>query len=382
MKIEYDSERNLLYIWFNEVGTQAAQTITVSPGVYALAERKQKIDDILAGIDFHLSKFPILGYNLLTPKEAANQRPELIQLPFWSDILMAPPPDRASEENHNKPPLLVTFYSFRGGVGRSTALGLVAGILASRKHRVVMLDFDLESPGLSNLLRPDVKIINEEQLGVLDYLHQRFLTPELNVPTIDHCICQVKLPDRGELFLVPVGEYDENYIHRLADLDRGTWQAFYQRERNPVKQLIADIILIDVGSGFNDTSAIALFDLADTGIICFAPTDQSFAGLHWVVECARKQRDYQGKPDLRFLVTPMLPVAEKHLPWRTKVSNWIEENWSLPSGTTLGKQHLEVPYNSNITTLPSLVNDVPKSLLDNYLPIADAIAASLPSIVK
>lgn len=207
---------------------------------HALAEREQKIDDILAGIDFHLSKFPILGYNLLTPKEAANQPPELIQLPFWSDILMAPPPDRASEENPNKPPLLVTFYSFRGGVGRYTALGLVAGILASRKHRVVMLDFDLESPGLSNLLRADVKIINEEQLGVLDYLHQRFLTPELNVPTIDHCICQVKLPDRGELFLVPVGEYDENYIHRLADLDRGTWQAFYQRERNPVKQLIAD----------------------------------------------------------------------------------------------------------------------------------------------
>ncbi|MBC6481778.1 MAG: DUF2283 domain-containing protein [Hormoscilla sp. GM7CHS1pb] len=35
MKIDYDSERDLLYIWFNEVGTQAAQTITVSPGVYA-----------------------------------------------------------------------------------------------------------------------------------------------------------------------------------------------------------------------------------------------------------------------------------------------------------------------------------------------------------
>lgn len=357
---------------------------------HALAEREQKIDDILAGIDFHLSKYPILGYNLFTPQEAANQPPELIQLPFWSDILMAPPPDRVSDEYPNKPPLLVTFYSFRGGVGRSTAVGLVAGILASRKHRVVMIDLDLESPGLSILLRPDVKIVNEEQLGVLDYLHQRFLTPDLNVPTIHHCICQVKLPDRGELFLVPVGEDDENYIHRLADLDRRTWQVFYHREINPVKQLIADIkaklnpdiILIDVGSGFNDASAIALLDLADTGIICFAPTDQSFAGLHWVVQGARKQRDYQGKPDLRFLVTPMPPVAEKHKTWRTKVSHWIEENWSLPSGTTLGNQHLEVPYNPNITTLPSLVNDVPESLLNTYLPIADAIAASLPSTIN
>jgi len=51
----------------------------------------------------------------------------------------------------------VTFYSFRGGVGRSTALGLVAGILATeKKRREVILDFDLEAPGISILLDPDI----------------------------------------------------------------------------------------------------------------------------------------------------------------------------------------------------------------------------------
>jgi len=35
MRIEYDPERDLLSIWFGEVGTKAAQTITVTPGVYA-----------------------------------------------------------------------------------------------------------------------------------------------------------------------------------------------------------------------------------------------------------------------------------------------------------------------------------------------------------
>ncbi|MGK7903937.1 MAG: AAA family ATPase [Hormoscilla sp.] len=354
-------------------------------------EREQKIDNLLADIDFHLSKYPISGYELLTPEE---KPPEYFQLrlPLWSDILMAAEPDQPVELDEDTPkrPLIVTFYSFKGGVGRSTALGLVAGILATRNRRVAIVDFDLEAPGLSILLQPDVEILNEEQYGVLDYLHQRFLTPEENYPTIESCICKIDLRTRGELFLVPVGEYDENYIHRLADLDRRTWQVFYRREENPVEQLMAgikaqlnpDVILIDARPGFNDASAIALFDLADTAIICFAPTDQSFAGLHWVVQGVRKQRDYQGKPDLRFLVTPMPPVAEKNKTWRTKVSHWIEENWSLPSGTTLGLQPLEVPYNPNITTLPSLVNDVPESLLDNYLPIADAIAASLPSTVN
>lgn len=35
MRIEYDPERDLLYMWFGTVGTRAAQTITVAPGVYA-----------------------------------------------------------------------------------------------------------------------------------------------------------------------------------------------------------------------------------------------------------------------------------------------------------------------------------------------------------
>jgi uncharacterized protein YuzE len=35
MKVEYDANRDLLYIWFNSVGAKSAQTITVAPGVYA-----------------------------------------------------------------------------------------------------------------------------------------------------------------------------------------------------------------------------------------------------------------------------------------------------------------------------------------------------------
>jgi uncharacterized protein YuzE len=35
MRIEYDPARDLLYIWFDQVGTKATQTITVAPGVHA-----------------------------------------------------------------------------------------------------------------------------------------------------------------------------------------------------------------------------------------------------------------------------------------------------------------------------------------------------------
>ena len=35
MKIEYDPDRDLLYIYFAEVETKAAQTVAITPGVHA-----------------------------------------------------------------------------------------------------------------------------------------------------------------------------------------------------------------------------------------------------------------------------------------------------------------------------------------------------------
>lgn len=354
----------------------------------SLTECEENIDYLLSGIDFHLGQYPIAGYELLTPQDATEQPAQYIQLPLWSDILMAPEPEQPVEvdEYSVKKPLIVTFYSFKGGVGRSTALGLVGGILATRNRRVVMVDFDLEAPGISIMFQQDIENNNQEQLGVLDYLHQRSLTPEENIPNIADCIRQINLQTRGELFLVPVGEYDENYIHRLADLDM---RSFYRSGNNAVEQLMEDIkeqldpdvILIDARPGFNDVGAIALFALADTAIICFSPTDQSFEGLRWVVQAARKQQKYQGKPDVQFLLTPVPAVAsEQHKIWINKVESWIEDNWGLSEEITVGQLYYEVLYNPNIATLSSLVNDVPKSLLDAYLPIADTIDASLPDI--
>jgi len=357
----------------------------------SLEEREQKTDKFLECININLGQYPIAGYDLLTPKEATDNSSEYIQLPLWSDILMAPEPEQTAILDENIPtktPQIITFYSFKGGVGRSTALGMVAGILATRNRRVVMVDFDLEAPGISILFDSDIERIDGEKYGVLDYLHQRYLTPEENIPTVENCVYPVSLPTRGELFLVPVGEYNENYIHRLADLDRQTLANFYRGANNPIEQLMEDIktsldpdvILIDARPGFSDISAIALFDLADTAIICFSPTDQSFEGLRWVVQGIRKQNQYQAKPDIRFLLTPMPVVAaEQRQTWITKVEDWIENNWGLPDEITIKEMYYEVTYNPNITILSSLVN-VPKNLLNDYLPITNAIEASLADI--
>ena len=48
--------------------------------------------------------------------------------------------------------MIVTFYSYRGGVGRSMAMANVGEILADMGYRVIVCDWDLEAPGLERYL--------------------------------------------------------------------------------------------------------------------------------------------------------------------------------------------------------------------------------------
>ena len=47
-----------------------------------------------------------------------------------------------------KPMFIVTFYSYKGGVGRTLALVNTASRLAAKGKSVFVLDFDLEAPGI------------------------------------------------------------------------------------------------------------------------------------------------------------------------------------------------------------------------------------------
>lgn len=352
-----------------------------------LVDREQHIDSLLADLNMDLGQYPFVDYDLLTPEEAKENPYKPIQLPLWSEVLMAPhsePPTQGEEESLPRPHI-VTFYSFKGGVGRTTALSIVAGLLANRGRRVVVVDFDLEAPGLSYLFPIDSSTTNGEQLGVLDYLYQRTITPDKNTPTIEDCMRQVNFKTRGEVYLIPAGEYDEGYIHRLADL---SVRSLYQREDNPVHQLIEDIttqlepeaILIDARTGFDDTGAIALLDLAHTAVVCFSPTDQSFNGLKWVVQAANKQQQQQGSPDLRFLLTPIPPFAsDQRQELIGRAEDWIEENWGLQPDTPVKELYYTISYNAEVAALSDSVTRVPRGILDSYEPIAEVIDASIPN---
>ncbi|MFM6072481.1 MAG: AAA family ATPase, partial [Dolichospermum sp.] len=96
--------------------------------------------------------------SLYTPEEAKSLNlspPEVSDvntIKTWQDLAIqaANPQNQLTfPQRELSLPRTVTFYSFKGGVGRTTALTHVAWILAMRGRKVVAVDLDLEAPGLS-----------------------------------------------------------------------------------------------------------------------------------------------------------------------------------------------------------------------------------------
>ena len=89
--------------------------------------------------------------------------------------------------------MICTFYSYKGGVGRSMALANIAELLYARGLRVLMVDFDLEAPGLEryfNVANAQTKPRDAlMKRGVMDmltsYLELRAL-PRIDTPEDFH----------------------------------------------------------------------------------------------------------------------------------------------------------------------------------------------------
>jgi MinD-like ATPase involved in chromosome partitioning or flagellar assembly len=234
-------------------------------------------------------------------------------------------------------PLTVTFYSLRGGVGRSTALAHTALILAAQGKKVVCLDMDLEAPGLAALFGLEEQVRFQGH-GVASLL----LALDMGEKPVvaDHL---VPVDQMGNLFLLPAGRIGPIYADTLSILDPGAW---YREDDNPLRALLnmirtglpftPDAILIDSRTGLTAMSAPLLFEQADLAIVVFFPHPQTLHGTTMLVNGLRHAvtyRDvarnsdgnaYRLRPESRFIASP-LPAGESGERYRLRAADWVAQ---------------------------------------------------------
>lgn len=188
-----------------------------------------------------------------------------------------------------KPPRLV-FYSIKGGVGRTTALTVLAAEIASRGGTVLCVDLDLEAPGLGHALLPSDAT---PEFGALDWLTERAVQgAEGTLPPMSRLVGTSPIGrHQGRIDVIPAfGERSiKNSASVLAKLSRtviesseaGRTITFGSRLSSLLdeasKVRVYDVILIDARAGLSEISAGPLIGLGADVLLFMADGNQSFA---------------------------------------------------------------------------------------------------------
>jgi hypothetical protein len=192
-------------------------------------------------------------------------------------------------ETHGAP--RIVFFSIKGGVGRSTALAATAWQLAQAGKRVLVLDLDLESPGLSSALLP---VERQPMYGITDWLVEDLLDNSNAV--FDSMVATSNLSHDGEIHVVPAhGAAHGEYIAKLgrvwmpkvqADGRREIWSARLGRLLQALeKRIQPDVLLIDSRSGIDEVASACITDMGANLILLFAlEGEQTWNGYRMLFE--------------------------------------------------------------------------------------------------
>lgn len=187
---------------------------------------------------------------------------------------------------------VATFYSFKGGVGRTMAMVNAAVELTKRGRRVLAVDFDLEAPGLDTF---DVMRPRKSVPGIIDFVSEYLVSGQ--APDARRFISKASGigDDDGKLWIMPSGRY-ETYAKNFNQIDWGVlYDKYYgyllfedlKAQWNQI--LNPDYVLIDSRTGHTDTGGICTRQLPDAVAILFFPNEQNLRGLTKVVQDIRSE---------------------------------------------------------------------------------------------
>lgn len=192
---------------------------------------------------------------------------------------------------------IVTFYSYKGGVGRTLALANIGILLARRGQRVLLMDWDLEAPGLDRYFRPYQHEVPSPERGVAQLLCQAVRDPdadwrahvqEISVkPRDDKAACAISFIPSG----VAAPDYAEqvrgfSWSDFLAERGGG---AILERWRSEWKEAF-DFILIDSRTGITDAGGICTILLPDFLVLVLTANEQSYEGTLAIAASAQVER--------------------------------------------------------------------------------------------
>ncbi len=248
-----------------------------------------------------------------------------------------------------------TFYSYKGGVGRTMALANVAAMLASWGGKVLIVDWDLEAPGIERYFYGNnIKFLSDpaNKNGIVD-LVTGYVSD--NKISWRECVIKAHSPDfKRDVSIITAGKKSPDYVSKLQKIvwsdvfSKSDFGSYLEEIRNEwINEY--DFILLDSRTGITDIGGICTIHLPDVLVLMFTTNEQSLNGVCEVMKLAReKHRDLPF--DRNYLLGLPVPSRDES---RTEYEN--AQEWKENFSNRLGDMYLDwIPKN----TSPSKVLDL------------------------
>ncbi len=262
---------------------------------------------------------------------------------------------------------VVSFYSYKGGVGRTVSLLNTAWHLAEQGRRVVLLDLDLEAPGLGSARlksssrrksKPWVKA--RPRAGFCELVQKFRESPRFPENWSSRYLKENLGPCSRIALMAASGsgpKAEKNLEHFVQTF---SWSVFYLEDygRDFMEALIGgfarlgyDYLLIDARTGLTDVAGISLLHLPDLAVLVTNLSRQSVDGIQARLdkiksvnrECLEggslhRRRNIKTQPIECLLVGSPLPTGE----WRSRQKRIREIEDELDRKLTVQIDYLPV----------------------------------------
>jgi MinD-like ATPase involved in chromosome partitioning or flagellar assembly len=231
----------------------------------------------------------------------------------------------------------ITFYSYKGGTGRSLALANAAVYLTTLGFKVVALDFDLDAPGLHyKLSRNEDGSPLPVEKGLVDYVATFLTEGQVRMP-LHNFITSVAIPgtERSHVHLMPAGQVPSaDYWIKLSRIN---WhELFYKKGAKGVHifkelqtrildEMQPDFLLVDSRTGITEMGGVATTLLADKVLCLVSPTLENLEGARAVLRSLKRSRREISGGDLEIMVAVSRLPEQKDTEFEQEVTTRIQD---------------------------------------------------------
>lgn len=355
IEVELKKNRKLWPLWWNRVDVYSDEiVVNIDPKRNIEEENRETFERIFGKLYTDgkvMVEFDQRVLEVIYEEGDESDRIEPVKSPLFKDIYTKEEGEIGKGDLPGKP--IIAFHSYKGGVGRTLALISLARQISEaygNQKKVLIIDADLEAPGLTWMLGQGMSNEKISYFDVLGLLHFN----EMNDSFVEHVAKLVEsnvikvITERLEVehYFLPVYREKSQMMNIYSSPER---IMAVQKNKYVITEFLSrlgkalgtDLVLIDLRAGITEFSAPFLFDPRVSKFFISSTSMQSIKGTKLILEEIQR-KVAKGHLNSKLLLT-MIPEEmeeDKVGSLEDQLAGSLEEDFDLENMDVLRENYL------------------------------------------